>query len=303
MWARTDPHLPLIIDPVLTYSTYLGGSSEERVGGIAFDAQGNIYVAGMTSAADFPATAPPAMSHGRDGGDAFVVKLNATGDQFLYATYIGGSDYEQPAGLAVDGDGNVYLAGQTYSWDFPTLNGIQSSRRGLTDGFVAKLDPNGVVVYSTYLGGSGEDRASGIAVDALGRAYVSGSTLSADFPTANALQPALGGHPAFRTTDGGQTWAGIGSGLRASWVRAFAIDPVNTQIVYAGTGSDGVLRALTAARRGRRRVPTFHHSRRTRWSSMRPVSYSLPTTQASGEAVMAAPAGRCCSCGCPFRRS
>ena len=238
-----DPHLPLIIDPILTYSTYLGGSSEERVGGIAFDAQGNIYVAGMTSAANFPATAPPAMSHGRDGGDAFVVKLNATGDQFLYATYIGGSDYEQPAGLAVDGDGNVYLAGQTYSWDFPTLNGIQSSRRGLTDGFVAKLDPNGVVVYSTYLGGSGEDRASGIAVDALGRAYVSGSTLSADFPTANALQPALGGHPAFRTTDGGQTWAGIGSGLRASWVRAFAIDPVNTQIVYAGTGSDGVYKS------------------------------------------------------------
>jgi hypothetical protein len=135
------------------------------------------------------------------------------------------------------------VAGQTYSGDFPILYGIQSSRRGLTDGFVAKLDPNGVVVYSTYLGGSGEDRASGIAVDALGRAYVSGSTLSADFPTANALQPSLGGHPAFRTTDGGHTWAGIGSGLRASWVREFAIDPINTQIVYAGTGSDGVYRS------------------------------------------------------------
>ena len=112
------------------YSTYLGGLAKKGAGGIAFDAQGNIYVAGMTSAANFPATAPPAMSHGRDGGDAFVVKLNATGDQFLYATYIGGTDYEQPAGLAVDGDGNVYVAGQTYSWDFPTLNGIQSSRRG-----------------------------------------------------------------------------------------------------------------------------------------------------------------------------
>ena len=238
-----DPHLPLIIDPVLAYSTYLGGSQEERAGGIAFDAQGNVYVAGMTSAANFPATAPPGMSHGVAGGDAFVVKLNATGDQFLYATYIGGTSYEQPAGVAVDGDGNAYLAGQTYSADFPTLGGIQSARRGFSDGFVAKLDTNGAVVYSTYLGGNGEDGASGIAVDGHGRAYVSGSTLSADFPTANALQPALGGHPAFRTTDGGHTWAGIGTGLRASWVRAFAIDPANPQTVYAGTGSDGVFRS------------------------------------------------------------
>ena len=171
------------------------------------------------------------------------MKLNAAGDQFLYATYIGGSGYEEPAGLAVDGDGNAYVAGQTDSWDFPTLSGIQSSRRGSSDGFVTKLDANGFVVYSTYLGGNGEDAGTGMAVDAHGRAYVSGFTLSADFPTANALQPSLGGHPASRTTDGGQTWAGIGSGLRASWVRAFAIDPVNTETVYAGTGSDGVFKS------------------------------------------------------------
>ncbi len=238
-----DPHLPLIIDPVLTYSTYLGGSREERAAGIAFDAQGNMYVAGLTGAADFPATGSPANAHGSDNWDAFVVKLNPTGDQFLYATYIGGSGYEEPAGLAVDVAGNAYVAGQTDSWDFPTLYGIQSSRRGMSDGFVTKLDANGFVVYSTYLGGNGGDAGSGIAVDALGRAYVSGYTISADFPTANALQPSLGGYPAFRTTDGGQTWAGIGSGLRASWVRAFAIDPVNTHTVYAGTGSDGVFRS------------------------------------------------------------
>jgi photosystem II stability/assembly factor-like uncharacterized protein len=183
------------------------------------------------------------MSHGRDGGDAFVVKLNAAGDQFLYATYLGGTDYEQPAGLAVDGEGNAYVAGQTYSWDFPTVSGIQSSRRGLTDGFVAKLDPNGLVVYSTYLGGTDQDGASGIAVDARGRAYVSGWTNAADFPTVNALQPSLGGHPAFRTTDAGRTWAGVGGGLRTGWVRAFAFDPVNTQTVYAGTGSDGVFKS------------------------------------------------------------
>ena len=237
-----DRNLPLVIDPVLTYSTYLGGSRDERSAGLAFDAQGNMYVAGLTGAANFPATSP-ANGHGRDNWDAFVVKLNAAGDQFLYATYIGGSGYEEPAGLAVDADGNAYVTGQTDSWDFPTISALQSSRHGMDDAFVTKLDASGSIVYSTYLGGNGEDSGTGIAVDALGRAYVGGSTISGDFPTVNALQSSLGGYPAFRTTDGGHTWGGIGSGLRASWVRAFAIDPNDTQTVYAGSGSDGVFKS------------------------------------------------------------
>jgi photosystem II stability/assembly factor-like uncharacterized protein len=238
-----DRNLPLIIDPVLTYATYLGGSRDERAEGLAFDAQGNMYVAGLTGAANFPATGSPGTSHGRDEWDAFVVKLNAAGDQFLYATYIGGSGYEEPAGLAVDADGNAYVTGQTDSWDFPTFSAVQSSRHGMDDAFVTKLDASGSIVYSTYLGGSGEDAGSGIAVDALGRAYVAGYTISGDFPTVNALQPSLGGYPAFRTMDGGRTWGGIGSGLRASWVRAFAFDPNNTQTVYAGSGYDGVFKS------------------------------------------------------------
>jgi len=238
-----DPSLPLIIDPVLTYSTYLGGASEERIGGVAFDAQGNMYVAGVTGAADFPQTGSPATSHGRENWDAFVVKLNPAGDQFVYATYMGGNDWEAPKGLAVDEAGNAYVAGDTYSYDFPTLNAMQPSRRGQTDGFVAKLDTNGSIVYSTYFGGNNQDGISGIAIDALGRAYVVGSTISGDFPTANALQPSLGGHPAFRTTDGGHTWAGVGAGLHASSVSAFVIDPGNTQTVYAGTAADGVFKS------------------------------------------------------------
>jgi hypothetical protein len=238
-----DPSLPLVIDPVLTYSTYLGASREERAGGIGFDAQGNMYVAGTTGSQEFPITGSPADVHGRENWDAFVLKLNPTGEQFLYATYVGGSGYEQPAGLAVDEAGNAYVAGQTDSWDFPTLNAIQSARRGISDGFVTKLDSNGAVVYSTYLGGNNEDRVSGIAVDALGRTHVTGSTISGDFPTANALQPSLGGHPAFRTTDGGHTWAGIGTGLLATSVRSFTIDPANSGTVYAGTYSDGVFKS------------------------------------------------------------
>jgi photosystem II stability/assembly factor-like uncharacterized protein len=238
-----DRNLPLIIDPVLTYATYLGGSREERAEGLAFDAQGNMYVAGLTGAANFPATGSPGTSHGRDAWDAFVVKLNAAGDQFLYATYIGGSGYDEPAGLAVDADGNAYVTGQTDSWDFPTVSAVQSSRHGMDDAFVTKLDASGSIVYSTYLGGNGEDAGSGIAVDALGRAYVAGFTISGDFPTVNALQPSLGGYPGFRTMDGGRTWGGLGSGLRASWVRAFAIDPNHTQTVYAGSGYDGVFKS------------------------------------------------------------
>ena len=236
-----DAHLPLIIDPVLTYSSYLGGALTERAAGVAVDAQGNIYVAGLTGAADFPVTGPPQIAHGRDNWDAFVVKLNATGDQFQYATYLGGSGYEEPADIAVDGAGNVYMVGSTDSWDFPTLHAMQASPRGARDSFVTKLDANGAIVYSTYLGGHQDDIGTAIAVDGLGRAHVTGWTISADFPTVNAAQASLGGSPAFRTTDGSTTWVGVGTGL--SFVTTFAIDPVSTSTVYAGTRSEGVFRS------------------------------------------------------------
>jgi hypothetical protein len=238
-----DASLPLIIDPVLTYSSYLGGAREERAAGIAVDAQGNIYVAGLTGSADFPVAGPPEIAHGSDNWDAYIVKLNASGDQFQYVTYLGGSGYEDPADIAVDGAGNVYVVGSTSSWDFPILHAIQSSRRGSNDSFVTKLDASGAIVYSTYLGGNQEEYGTGVAVDGLGRAYITGWTMSADFPTVNAVQASLGGNPAFRTTDGGTHWVGIGAGLRASYVQAFAIDPVSTSTVYAGTHSEGVFKS------------------------------------------------------------
>jgi hypothetical protein len=106
-----DPHLPLIIDPVLTYSSYLGGARDERAGGVAVDAQGRAYLAGMAWAANFPMSGPPAFTHGRENLDAFVVRLNAAGDQIEYATYLGGSDYEEALGLAIDAAGNAYVVG------------------------------------------------------------------------------------------------------------------------------------------------------------------------------------------------
>jgi len=228
-----DPHLPLVIDPEVTYSTYLGGAREERGGGVAIDGDGNIYITGMTSSANFPLTAAAPFAHGRDNFDVFVVKLNAAGDQLLYATYLGGTDYEEPTGVAVDPAGNAHVIGTTYSFDFPTVQAFQPSRRGLNDGFIAKLDPTGGVIYSTYLGGNQDESGDGIAVDRFGRAYITGSTASPDFPTVNAMQPSLGGNAIYRTTDGGRTWSGSGTSLPAGAVFTFGIDPTSS-IVYAG---------------------------------------------------------------------
>lgn len=237
-----DTRLPLVIDPVLTYSSYVGGAREERAAGVAVDAQGNMYIAGLTGAADFPVTAPT-VAHGRDNWDVFVVKINARGDRYEYVTYLGGTVYEEPAGLAVDAGGHAFVTGYTESWDFPTVNPVQAFRSGSSDSFVAKLESDGTLAYSTYLGGTAEEYGTGIAVDDTGRAYVSGQTISADFPTANALQPSLGGSPAFRTTDSGTTWTGMSTGLRTAQVQTLAIDPVNTSTVYAGTYSAGVFRS------------------------------------------------------------
>lgn len=235
-----DPHLPLVIDPEMTYATYLGGAREERGGGVDIDADSNIYVTGTTGSANFPLTAAAPFVHGRDNFDVFVLKLNAAGDQLIYATYLGGTAYEEPTGVAVDPAGNAYVTGTTFSFDFPVVHAIQSSRRGVNDGFVAKLDPTGAVIYSTYLGGSQDESGDGIAVDRFGRVYITGSTSSPDFPTANAMQPSLGGNALYRTTDGGRTWSGSGAGLRAGAVYTFGIDPT-TSIVYAG--ADGVFKS------------------------------------------------------------
>jgi Beta-propeller repeat/FIMAH domain len=241
-----DHRLPLVIDPVLMYSTYLGGTAGDAASGIATDAQGNVYVAGQTASLDFPQLHAAQSTRGGGSLDAFVAKLNPTGDALVYATYLGGSGYEYAKDIAVDLDGNAYVTGSTVSHDFPTVRALQSTLKGFSDSFVTKLDPSGVIVYSTLLGGKAEDYGYGIAVDASGRAYVTGQTISADFPTVNPLQPALGGAVVFKSTDGGRTWATAQSGLSATGVIVFAVDPMNPAIVYAGTYGDGVFKSINA---------------------------------------------------------
>jgi hypothetical protein len=185
--AAYDRTRPLVIDPVLVYSTYLGGNHEDDEDAIAVDASGNAYVLGSTQSTDFPGAPPPL--HGHD--DITVVKFNAAGSALLYSTYLGGSSSEFGADIAVDGAGNAYVTGQTSSNDFPTVNAFDStlSFAGGTDAFVTRLNPAGsALVYSTYLSGNFGARGWGIAVNNQNFAFVTGTT-SVGFPvTANAFE-------------------------------------------------------------------------------------------------------------------
>ncbi len=185
-----DPALPLVIDPVLAYSTYLGGSDgdgADREMGIAVDSGGNLVVAGKTSSAGFP-TANAAQAAKSELGDAFVTKLNAAGHALVFSTFLGGTAGDEAIDVAVDRQDNVYVTGETSSDNFPTRSPLQPARSGNSDAFVAKLTPAGALLYSTYLGGGNNETGYAIAVDAAGAAYVAGATASDNFPTRNPVQ-------------------------------------------------------------------------------------------------------------------
>src|SRR2546430_2074640 len=182
----------------LVYSTYLGGSGVDQGSSIAVDAGGAAYVTGFRQSADFTAgcTAPCTVLDSSLNGlaDGFVTKLNATGDALVYSTYLGGSGVDQGSSIAVDAAGAAYVTGIMQSADFTAgctapCTVLDSSLNGLADGFVTKLNATGdALVYSTYLGGSGVDQGSSIAVEAAGAAYVTGTMHSADF-TAGCTAP------------------------------------------------------------------------------------------------------------------
>jgi len=183
--GRYDHTQPLVIDPVLGYATYLGGNDFDNGNSIAVDANGDAYVTGLVYSGDFP-VGRGAGCKTRGNGAAFVVKLNRSGSQFVYATYLGGSAQDAGNGIAVDPRGNAYVTGYTRSNDFPTTRGALQPRLGsgaIENAFVARLDTFGTLTYSTYLGGTSSDVGRGIAVDANDNAYVTGYTRSSNFPT------------------------------------------------------------------------------------------------------------------------
>jgi hypothetical protein len=192
--GQYDTSRILVVDPVLSYSTYFGGGgSYDSVRAIAVDSLGNSYLTGEALSADFP-TANPFQGNYSGNGDIFVTKLNASGNGILYSTYIGGGNDEVGTGIAVDSSGDAHVTGYTFSTDLPTTNPFQTNKGWGYDAFVTKLSASGsALIYSTYLGGGSLDYGNKIAVDFPGNAYVTGYTYSTDFPTANPFQPANGG--------------------------------------------------------------------------------------------------------------
>jgi hypothetical protein len=190
----------LIIDPVLQYSTFLGGTTSDAANAIAVDSNGDAFITGKTSSADFPTTSGAAQTSLRGATNAFVTELNPTGSALVYSTYLGGTNASGTSGdqgmaIAIDAQGDAYVTGSTDSANFPVSNAFQSTLKSPAgDAFVTELSPTGsALLYSTYLGGSGAagDAGNGIAVDSNDAAYVTGKTTSVDFPVQKALQGTL----------------------------------------------------------------------------------------------------------------
>ena len=192
----------LVIDPVLVFSTFLGGSVSDGANAIATDAAGNVYVAGVTQSTDFPVTSGAAQSTSNataGRGVAFVSKLDPSGTELIYSTYSGGTGGDTAYGVTVDSSGDAYVVGQTGSKNFPVTPGaFQTNFPGITAAFIAKLNPTGsALVYATYLGGNSTgflccDRASAVAIDSMGNTYVAGTAIGGFPVTPGAVQTTIG---------------------------------------------------------------------------------------------------------------
>ncbi|MBB5341567.1 SBBP repeat-containing protein [Tunturiibacter gelidoferens] len=178
----------------ILFSTYLGGGDNDAGNGIAVDASG-VYIGGQTHSDDFPLSQPLQFAKKGDA-TVFVTKLSPSGNRLVYSTYLGGSNGENGGAIAIDASQSAYVAGFTTSTDFPVVNGYEYYPGGAVSGFVAKLSPNGAsLMYSTYLGGSDVDSISAIAVDSSLSAYVTGESVSHDFPYAGYQSTMFGGSP------------------------------------------------------------------------------------------------------------
>jgi hypothetical protein len=235
--AGYDRSKPLVIDPTLNYATFVGESVDDKVNGIALGTDGSTYVAGVTSTAN---------SSGAQ--ESFVAHLAADGKTLRYIAYLGGSAATSANAIAVDVAGNAYIAGETKAVDFPLQNPLQAAcslnaqNQCLGDAFLTKLAQDGSLAFSTYLGGSLEDSANGIALDGAGNIYIAGSTASTDFPVIGAAQGSTGGSgDAFAAKisadDAHVVYATYLGGTGADQALAIAVDQSNSAYITGSTTS------------------------------------------------------------------
>ena len=232
-----DRSRELVIDPSVSYATYLGGTAEDDGNAIAVDANGNAWVTGQTKSTDFP-TKNPLYAANKGSFDVFVTEFSPTGS-LVYSTYIGGSNDDSGNAIAVNASG-VFVAGGTKSSDFPVKGAYQSTLKGTIDAFVLELSSTGsTLMYSTFLGGTGTDVASGLALDKSGNAYVVGSTTSTDFPPMNPLPNETAGGFVTELNSSGNalvysTYLGAGT---LDFASAVAVDTSGNAYVTGGTQS------------------------------------------------------------------
>jgi parallel beta-helix repeat protein len=197
--AAYNHDLPLIIDPAVVYSTYLGGGGNDRGYGIAADTEGNAYVAGETTSNNFP-TINPYDDTANGDYDIFVSKFAADGITLLYSTYLGGTGYDNAVDIAVDDTGNAYVIGTTHSTNYPLMNPYDNTPADL-DVVVTTLSATGdTLLYSTYLGGTQREQAKGLTIDSEYHIYATGITYSSDFPTVNAYDSTYSGEDHYADT-------------------------------------------------------------------------------------------------------
>lgn len=266
---RYDRTKALVVDPVLTYASFLGGSGGDAAASIARDAQGNLILAGSTNSPNFPTKEGlfPGLTNAADV--AFVAKINPAesgGNSLIYATFLGGSYNDQASAVALDGSGNVYVTGETFSSNFPLKNAFQTSFSTAANcrdssgnanvcahAFVSKFSADGkTLVYSSYLGGTNQDEAFGIAVDAGGNAYLTGQTFSTDFPTSGSVyqNSQKGSGDAFLTKvspgGGSMTYSTYFGGTGADTGNTIAVTASGTVYVAGGTSSSDLPVTLSA---------------------------------------------------------
>ncbi len=181
-----------IINPVVTFSSYFGGNGDEYCSGIRVDDSGYVYLATHTTSSNFPVK-NAAYGYPMGYYDVTLTKLSPNCDSIIFSTYLGGRSYDNFPGVAVDRFGCAYVAGQTYSNNFPRLNAYDATLGGACDLFITKFNKDGTLAFSTYFGGSGDEEHGRIAVDSLGCVYIAGNTRSSNLPAINAYDPIYNG--------------------------------------------------------------------------------------------------------------